>query len=69
MSNSKSITSPLSLVNAPIDESNRKEAIIYTIVYKQITFEDKQKEHLVSYFLFSGMLSFYSRQNNRINNV
>jgi hypothetical protein len=36
----------LSLVNAPIDQSNRKEAIIY----KQITFEDKQKEDFVSYF-------------------
>ncbi len=69
MSNSKSITSPLSLVNAPIDESNRKEAIIYSIIYKQITFEDKVKEDLVSYFLFCGMLSFYSQQNNGINNV
>jgi len=36
----------LSLVNAPIDESNRKEGIIY----KQIRFEDKQKEDFVSYF-------------------
>jgi hypothetical protein len=36
----------LSLVNAPIDVSNRKEAI----VYKQITFQDKVKQDLVSYF-------------------
>jgi hypothetical protein len=56
----------LSLVNAPIDQSNRKEAIIYTIIYKQITFEDKVKEDSVSYFLFCGILSFYSRQNNGI---
>jgi hypothetical protein len=69
MSNLTSVlTSPLSLVNAPIDESNRKEAIIYTIIYKQITFEDKE-EDLVSYLLFCEILSFYSRQNNRMNNV
>jgi len=37
----------LSLVNSTIDESNRKEANIYKIIYKQITSENKVKQDLV----------------------
>ncbi len=61
----------LSLVNSTIDESNRKEAIIYTIIYtiiyKQITSENKVKEDSVTYF--PECFHFIADgQNNGINN-